>query len=327
MPRIGYTTTRDPYGAGTTNGEGTFMQNFFATNLTTWTVSALESFGTGNTENNYFVLTQGAHEILVAIPNGYQQSYADQIEVSARVTNDTEGNGALSFGYANGGGYAASFVGGLDPSADAAFFPTDSTPMKTIDDYDTGAGTLNLYLIENDDYPELIFMVSSGTVYPSMWAFSENCFDLTRTPLAVTPEFTWQTQGVAAFDPGVITSGVPSASRTYQWVFAPEKLDGPYQGEQYPGFFGAITGIDDAHFPIAGDYSSRRMPLAIVIPQDGPDYGQFINFDQRFMREWPNLLTPYGRRFLGGAPEEVFTFILRGYLHPWATDLGDPVTP
>jgi hypothetical protein len=326
MPRVGYTTTRDPYGTGTTNGEGTFLQGFFAANLTTWTVGALQSFGATNSERNYFVCTNGTHEVLVAIPNGYSSSYFSSVVTEYRTDNDNTANGALGFAYADGGGYAASFVGGFDPGSDVAFYPALSSTVKTIEHYNASAPTLNLYLIENTDHAELIFWASSGSDYPVMWAFSENAYDVSRQPLGSPAPYDWQTNGVYAFDVGSLTSGVPNVSRSYSVAYAPE-LSTPYEDLSFPAFTTGIDAVADAVQPIDGEYIARRLARSLSIELDGEDYGGYINYNRAFMREFSDVTGTYGRILEGDVSGEEFIHGVRFLLLPWDTTLGLPNTP
>lgn len=334
MPRTGYSTTRTPYGVGdTTNGEGTFVHNFFSTNLTTWTVGALQSFGSGNTENNYFVCTNGTHEVLVCSPNGYQQSYSDYLSPAKAdfSLNANVADGALGFGYANGGGYAASFVGGLNPAVDDAFFPDDSTTIKTLRGYERSQSQdLTLYLIENTDYPELIVYCSAPNFNPSMWAFSESAFDLSRTPLGASPPFTWQTQGVYAFDPSTSTvnGGVPVTDNYFFATFAPERTT-PLE-DTFSPLSNALASITSAQgWPIDGQYMARRLARRIALPDEVPEYGTYLNFDRSFVRGFGDydFVDTFGRRFQGGDADEVFVHAQREILTPWASGLPDPVIP
>lgn len=330
MARIGYSTTRDPYGAGgTTNGEGTFLQNFFATNLTTWTVGSLQSFNSGNEERNYFVCTQGSDEILVVIPNGSQSSYAEGVLFDYRTSNDNIGNGALGFAFADGGGYAARFIAGDDPSTDASFWPAQSTTVKTVDHYNSSASTLTLYLIENNSHAELVFFTASTNtnIYPAMWGYSANAYDTSRTPLGSTPPYTWKTKGVFGLDPlTTTTNGVPNVSRTYSVLFASE-LSAPYETNDDPIFFDAQDPIEDTIQPVDGEYVARRMARSVLIAQTGEDYGQFINYDRAWMREMPDTSTTYAGILEGDVADEEFIHSSRGYLLPWDTTLGTIATP
>jgi len=300
------------------------MQNFFATNLTTWSVGALQSYGSGTTERSYFVCTNGTHEVLVSCPNGESISYTEQVEISRRTTNDNVADGALGFSYARGGGFTAAFVTGDLPYSDASFWPTLSTHVKTIDNYNTSnAGlTFSLYLIENDDYPELLFYVTSLTnLIPAMWGFSSQMFDSSRVP--VDPRFTWATEGVYGFDPGSSTSGMVNSNRHFQVLFS-DDYPTPYYESLYPGFSDSISPSTSEPFPIDGTYLSRRVPRSILLPSE--DYGTYINYDRRTLRQFPDVPAGYGKRYLGD-PGEVFVFLNRGLLLPWASNLGDPSMP
>lgn len=325
MARQGYSDTRDPFDAGDVNPAQN-LRDFFAANLTTWTVGSLQTFGTSSNTRGYFVLTQGSHEILVGQGNTNPTtvSYTNMILSDYRTSNDEQSNGCIAMAYASGGGYATGFVGGYDPASDALFWPALSTSARTLEGWNAASTTRTMYLIENTSHAELIVYVTGTSNYPSMWAFSENMFDTSRTPLGGTAVYTWQNEGVYSYDVGSPLSGVGTISRSFTASYATE-LSAPYESNLDP-FTTQYDFLTDSMQPIGGEYMARRLASPIVNP-DGNRYGQLINFDRAFMREFGDTTSTFGRRFTGGLAGEDFAHMTRFLLTPWASALGDPIVP
>jgi hypothetical protein len=134
------------------------------TNLSNWTVGAMQSFGAGTTERNYWVLTHGTSnaEILIGHPNGTSSNYDNDFHVDYR--NRFFGanvNQYLAIAFAPEGGYASSFSGADDPQ-NSTFWPASSGPAHFMYGVQNGSN-LDFWFITDDSRAELTVYARNNT--------------------------------------------------------------------------------------------------------------------------------------------------------------------
>lgn len=146
------------YSATPGSGQGTALRTNLAANLTQWTVGALQTFGAGTTERNYFVLTHASSgEILVYCPNGTLTTVASGIYVDYLAGLSEEIlNLPLAVSYAPAGGFASAFGSAYDPVNqdfwdDIVVSQAKTQPSKVfmLDFWISGAPLLDSYWLED----------------------------------------------------------------------------------------------------------------------------------------------------------------------------------
>jgi hypothetical protein len=321
MPRIGTVVARDPYGVtNSDSGEGTFMRSHLASVLTTWTVSIEYTYGAASLERSYFVLSQGAYEILVVMGNGTTVSFTSMVHPTYQAENDYFSTGPLGLAFSPTGGFEANLIAGLDPFSDLAFWPSDSSLVKTLEGYGRSPGNaINLYAIENTTYPELFLYVGEPTNEHSFWGFSDEIFDFSRVP--ANPDRAWETYGILAFDyfaksgPGPYTT-----SRTLVTAYSPET--GRVEAQVAQNEQGLAFLTDDVQ-PIGTDYAATRMLVFMEVGTNEESY-PFANFNRSLVRRMANTEITFREKFDGGGTDEVFVHLFQYYLTPWASALAKP---
>lgn len=325
--RVGYRYQAIPSDPDNIDGLRTFLMG----NLQTWGVSQTFNFDSGISERNYLVLSQGSREVLLYVPKGTGNNsllnngarsgwYKTSSQVSPS-TNSDNARGPFAIGYSPTGGYGDGFDNGFDPSNHEAFWEgTSSCWMANILLWCVAESReIDLYFIENLEYPELIVYYGLPEEGYGIWVFSSQMtvYDYIPPP---PPEMGFATDGVYRLDVTLGTS-VPRPRWYPLFVRWRDNYGVTEQFERSPlARHLSWLGNEIQPQPETGLYDT-----SLMVPEGNPFNG---HINPSLMREFPGAVTKTGGRLIRGQdPNDIFIHLVEGILFPWAPNLPSPYDP
>lgn len=305
------------------------LRVFLLNNLQTWVVSQTFNFGSGTSERNYLVLSQGPREILLYMPKGgssnntllYNGVVSGYYKTTSQVSPSTGSNVARSpfaLGYSPTGGYLAGFSNGLDPANHAAFWQgTTSCLMANTLLWSYGENReLDLYFIEDLARPELTVYCGHPDSGFGIWTYSSQMSTYAYVP-EPDPAWGFTTEGVWRSD--VTLGSNPPRPLTYPLYTRWRDHNGITENFESSITTGQLEVFGDATqpHPDTGLYEA-----SLLLPGGTPINGH-INPD--LMREFPGGVTKTGGRIIRGhEPDDFFIHLIQGIITPWAPGLSSP---
>jgi hypothetical protein len=293
------------------------LQAFLDANLGTWSVGLVESRGSGPTERNFIVLTQGSQEILVIANQGTAGnfssiSYNNMIPADYRVTTSNVGvtSRYLAFAYAPLGGYTAAFAASLEP-LDISFWPATSSPAYRMDFWDASNPNMDLYFFENSETEELIIYggrTSSNNGYGCI-IITEDLMDPTRGNLNL------QKRGLLYLGTNTTGSGSPRPFNPLYTLY--DESNGPMNIDTSGGAFvrGNLTILNNTNQPIEGNYISRELPVHVPsVPFGGV-------FNKDIILETGRMTNTYGTK---KGSSDIYIHLYQDLFTVWTSDAPDP---
>ena len=313
--RIGYQydSVQGPGAIGT-------LHTFLEASLTTWTVGPIYPFGSGSLERNYFVLKQGAHEVLVFTPNGTNSEMANSFysgwyEGRAIGTNYHQ---PLCLAYSPTGGYESAFINGYDPYLQAEFWDQTSSsrvmPMQFW--YDNDTSDKNLYFIENTESAEFFLYCGNASSGYGFFGVSENMVVNDEVP--VDTKYGWKPHAMYRLD--VEARTVTAYDALVYWD-ALDQTSTFLRNNKNPDIrIGSLRTIGSliSPDPLTGAYPTLRAP---AVTEMGTMAGQL---NPKLFREYPPSPSTFGKKIVGTGDDEVYVHIYTDLLTPWCSNLDPP---